>query len=334
MKRKAKIQQVLTKGMKKVTSSNGNIGPGMAVMVKYKVKDVFMGGVGYANIDKQVLITPDTIFDLASVSKHITVVGILLLKDKGLLKTSDPVSKVIDEFDVPGVTIEHLIWHTSGLADYTDSEYCAYTITQIDSGLGDLEDEIDTLTLEEHLLWLLKQPRKPPGKRHSYNNSGYVLLALIIERVSGLSFPQFYEDNIFSPLGMTSTTCIEPSNVALTYEKKRKGLQVCHWPTVVHGDGNIFTTLEDFSKWDRALTEGNLISQESWDWMCTPGKKAKSYGGGLEIEDNSLSHSGSWAGVQTYYYIQEEPPVSILTLSNIEHRYEDSIVDDILDLFE
>lgn len=163
-------------------------GPGAAVLVSRAGVPLHMAGYGLADLKAGTRITPDSLFDLASVSKNMTGVAIMTLVEKGKLKLDQPVAKYVEDFAVPvkgrAVILLDLLHHVSGLADYTSDDW------------EGSDEEFATLTNERHLIWLNRtRPRRAPGVKYDYNNSGYALLALIVERVSGQSFARYVRDH-------------------------------------------------------------------------------------------------------------------------------------------
>jgi len=177
-------------------------GPGVAILVSRHGVPLHMAGYGMADVKAGTPITPDSLFDLASVSKHMTGVAILTLVEKGTLKLDQPVAQCLEDFAVPvkgrAVTVTDLLHHVSGLADYTSDDW------------DGSDEEFASLTPGTHLKWLNgTKPRRAPGVKYEYNNSEYVLLALIVERLSGQSFAQYVHDHLFAPAGMGHTVILD-----------------------------------------------------------------------------------------------------------------------------
>ena len=200
----------------------------------------------------------------------------------------------------------------------------------------------EDFTLDDHLAWVLEQEYDYIGK-HLYNNSGYCVLASIIEAVSGESFADFYQKNFWDALGMRNTYCFDPSeneNRSETYgaskKKGRNKFKPVSSPSIIHGDGNIFTTLSDMAIWDNVMRNNELISKSSWEWMCTPGRNSEGYGGGFYIDEESdaniIFHTGAWCGVQNCYMRYLDDDISILTLGNFEGFDDESIIGEIYDI--
>ncbi|MDA0265646.1 MAG: serine hydrolase [Cyanobacteria bacterium] len=315
-------------------------GPGVAVLVMADGQILYAGGYGLSDIDTQTPITPETVFDLASVSKQMTAIAILILVEQGALALDDPIVEYLPEFedldpDNP-VLISHLLHHTSGLEDYTGD------------GWDGSDADFANLDLEAHLTWLNDQdPLDEPGATFEYNNSGYGLLALIVQRVSGQPFADFMATEIFEPTGMTQTLVYDQlgqviPNQATGYIVDDSGdIEPSSFPSVMAGDGNVFSSLADLAKYDVALRQNTLVSAETLALAFAPGKLAdgspiedggESYGMGWQIATDYVHHSGGWLGTSTYYLYYLEPAVSIMVLSNDEAYDPASLAEEIADL--
>jgi CubicO group peptidase (beta-lactamase class C family) len=314
-------------------------GPGVAVLVMRNNQVFYAEGHGLRDMDPPAPITAETVFDLASVSKQMTAIAILILLEQGALGLEDPIREHLPEWedvDVDNpVRISHLLYHTSGLEDYT----------------GDAWDgndaEFAALDLEAHLTWLQAQaPLADPGAEFAYNNSGYGLLALIVQRVSGQPFARFMDAAIFVPLGMTQTLVYEQldqgiPNQATGYWVGDDGdIEPSTFPSLMAGDGNVFSSLMDLARYDRALRQNTLISGETLALAFTPGTLAdgspiededegESYGMGWEVTADYVHHSGSWLGTSTYYRHYLAPEISLVVLSNDEAYDTIALGDDI-----
>lgn len=299
-------------------------GPGVAVLVLQDGKKLHAKGYGYASVRSQRRITTTTNFDLASVSKQMTAVALLKLVEDGQVDLEAPVNRYLPELK-PGrqpVTLLHLLHHTSGLADYTGYDWTA----------GD--EEFSRLDLEAHLVWLSEQPtHAKPGERFEYNNSGYALLALVVQRVAGIPYWRFVEQEIFAPLGMVQSRVYHRlgqtiPNQALGYVVDDEGVFArSEWPTVMAGDGNVYSSLADLARYDAALRAGTLLSPELLALAFTPGtldngkvieEDGDGYGFGWGIGENYVDHTGSWWGTSTYYLHYLDEAVTIIVLSNDE----------------
>lgn len=260
---------------------------------------------GMANQELKVPNTPKTVFQLGSVSKQFTAMAIMQLQERGKLKVNDPICKYLD--DCPAawqpITIHQLLTHTSGIKGY--------------STLPDWDDRISVLPYTR--TGFVKEFRDlplefVPGEKYTYSNSGYYLLGLIIERVSGKSYRKFLSENIFVPLGMKSSNYNEPPalvpNRATGYyweidsfiSSPNENLALSF------ATSGIYSTVEDLLLWDKALYTEKLVSRKSLNEIFTPFTKGApegdqfSYGYGWNIgkkfDRQSISHSGRHNGLK------------------------------------
>lgn len=319
-------------------------GPGVAVLVSRNGVPLHMAGYGLADVKARLPITADSFFDLASVSKHMTGVAILTLVEKGKLILERPVADYLKDFRVPikgrAVTVTDLLHHVSGLADYTSDDW------------EGSDEEFATLTNEGHLKWLNgTQPRRAPGVKYEYNNSEYALLALIVERLSGQSFAEYVRDHLFGPAGMERTFVLDgktklPTTAVKGYETNKKGdLKRSSSPTVITGDGSVYTSIRELSLWDKALRNQTVITRRSQELAWTNGRydngreikteDGDGYGFGwvLEKKRRIVSHSGSWAGSATYLLLDLEKGFTVAVLSNNGDLDTSDLAEEILALF-
>ena len=169
-------------------------GPGATAIVARGDEVVFLGAAGLANVELGIPLAPDMVFEIGSITKQFTAAGIMMLAEQGKLSTDDLLSKFLPDY--PGgdaVTVEHLLTHTSGIVSYTGIPGYMATKVRLDMSPEEIIDEFKDRPVEF-----------TPGDRWAYNNSGYILLGAIIERVSGQSYEDFVEQQIFKVLGMTS----------------------------------------------------------------------------------------------------------------------------------
>jgi CubicO group peptidase (beta-lactamase class C family) len=318
--------------------------PGVAILVSRNGAPLHMGGYGLADVKMRAPITPDSLFDLASVSKHMTGVALLTLVEKGKLKVDQPVVEYLKDFAVPvkgrPVTILDLLHHVSGLADYTSDDW------------GGSDEEFASLTTEGHLKWLNgTRARRSPGMKYEYNNSEYALLALIVERVSGQSFAQYAHEHLFAPVGMTHTVILDgteklPSSVVKGYATNEKGkVKRSSSPTVITGDGSVYTSVRDLALWDKAIREHAIINRRSQELAWTNGRydngkpikndDGDGYGFGWVIEKKrqAVSHGGSWGGTSTYLLLDLEEGWTVAVLSNDEKTEVGELAEEIRALF-
>ncbi|MCT7986609.1 beta-lactamase family protein [Laspinema sp. A4] len=317
-----------------VADSLGEEGPGVAVLILDQGA-IWQKGYGFSDVVAQRRITPDTVFDLASVSKQMTGMGILILMEAGELELKNPVIEHLPDFADPNpddpILIADLLYHTSGLADYTGEAWQG------------TDAAFARLTVEDHLQWLNSQEIEGDrGVEFEYNNSGYALLALIIERVSGQPFWDFMAEQIFRPLGMNNTLVF--ADLAQQIPNRAEGYAVSPEgtfspsasPSVIAGDGNIFSSIADLARYDQGLRNGALVDPVTLQLAFTSGTldngESLGYGLGWAVAPDYVEHSGSWYGTSTFYRHYTEKPVTIIVLSNDENYPADELVDDLAKL--
>lgn len=342
-----KIEKVVASYMKKLAN-----GPGCAVMATKDGKLIVSAGYGFANIKTKTKIDVSTLFDLASMSKQATALCVLLLQQRGTIDLSAPIEKYISSFKQPyparPVTSMDLLHHFSGLPSYTDADY--------------EEDEFKNLTLDKFISWLNTQkPNGKPGKKYEYNNTNYCLLALLVQRVSGMPFSEFLKLNVFAPCGMTKTIVVDSwavqpgtgqraegyctgkplNSESLEGAEKHAGVCVSRSDSIMCGDGNMFTCIEDISKYEHGLRTLLLKDPQARKAMFEPGRldngkvSEGSYGFGweiIDIEEDPLAaaqHNGNWSGTSTAYRHYVRIDRSIVVLSNDECLDALSLVNDI-----
>ena len=280
---------------------------------------VSKGAIGYSDTELTVPMREECIFDIGSCSKHITSTAVMLLRRQGLLDIDDEIAKYFPEIPYNGITIRHLMTHTSGLPDYM-----AWVIR-----LAKKENTIpDNDVVIRFLTESGAEPLFAPGEDWSYCNTGYCVLAEIVAKVSGMPFPEFLKNNIFEPAGMTSTALVHRikddlsiDNLAagLTYNTDRYELaDISQFRDLVvrldggEGDGFIKTNIFDLLKWDRALREEKVLTKEEQELMYTPvtlnnGKIADAnYGFGWRMTElpglgRVALHQGGWPGYRSLF---------------------------------
>ncbi len=270
--------------------------PGASLLIVRDGKTVVRRSYGQSNLEDRIAATPETNYRLASVTKQFTAAAILLLIQDGKLTLDDPLKKWLPSLPsaVDSVSITDLLTHTSGIIDYEDV-IPAGTVAQLrDADVLRLLEAQDSVYFKR-------------GASYRYSNSGYALLALIVERASGKSFAAFLRDRIFVPLGMNHTVAYEEgtstvSNRALGYTMKdgvwtRKDQSTT---SAVLGDGGIYSSIDDLAKWDAALYDSRLLSDYSRRLAFTPHTATDQtdvkYGFGWQITGETLWHSGETVG--------------------------------------
>jgi CubicO group peptidase (beta-lactamase class C family) len=313
-----------------VNHFNGNL------LVAESGKIIYQKAFGYRNYDSRELLDNNSVFELASVSKQFTAVGILMLKEQGKLKLSDSLRKYFPQLPYNYITIKNLLTHTSGLPGYEEEMITKWDHKNIASN----SDVINFLAKEKPPVHF------SPGKKWEYSNTGYVLLASIIEKVSGQTFKDYMSNKIFKPLGMEhsrvyntrrSTKEIIPNYAyGFVYSDSLKKYMlpdslpdydfVIYLDSIV-GDGIVNATTGDLLKWDRALKNYTLISESLQKEMFTEHSLMDTankiyYGYGEMIGKNQLgnyiTHEGGWPGYATIIIRFLAGDFTIIVLSNNE----------------
>ncbi|MBR6970001.1 MAG: beta-lactamase family protein [Firmicutes bacterium] len=316
------MMQNLARELQKKDSFNG------AWLYAEKGGIVSKGVLGFRDPENTLPITEDTIFQLASVTKQFTAAAVMLVRRKGLLGLDDEITKYFPEIPYLGVTVRHLLSHTSGIPDYFDD---ANWIIRI------WKEEKRVPGNDEILRFLRETKAKPyfaPGEGLRYSNTGYNLLALLVERLSGVPYEEFLQKNIFEPAGMSSTRCCHIRRDGVPFENYAQATVFEDGKCVadvdsgetgdvvafdgLNGDDYVYTNIFDMFKWDRVLRESKVLTKEEQQLMYTPGKlnngedavydeeDGLGYGFGWAIgRDEELglvvSHSGGMPGVATWF---------------------------------
>lgn len=303
--------------------------PGAAILVVENGKIVYQKGYGAANVENNRAITSDTAFDLASITKQFTAMAILQLAERDKLSLDDSLRKFYPEFPAYAdkITVRHLLNHTSGVADYIELFLKSGKLEAGGKPSGFEPTGNDTVKI----LSEQKEPLFAAGERWAYSNSGYVILAKIVEKASGMRFSQFIKKNIFEPLKMTQSVVYDETkpkilNRAVSYQKQGDAYKdVDYTPlNLIYGDGSINSTIEDLAKWDAALYTEKLVKAATLKSAFAPAKlndgKLTNYGFGWFVKQtpNGLetSHSGGWAGFRNFIVRYPEQKLTVAVLSN------------------
>ena len=297
--------------------SSGNQ-PGVAVMLIHNGEIQLQKTYGQADVDRKIPITADTSFRLASVSKQFSAMAMLILQEQGALNVDDPISQYVLELaPYQDVTIRHILHHTGGLPDYYDT---------IDTSL-----EMPTNADAAALLGEMADPQFAPGERYEYSNPGYDMLGPVVEAASGMPFSQFMRERVFDELGMDSSlvhdhTLPDIQNRANGYDADGGEFPLNDADPLngIVGSGGVYSTLNDLYKWDQALYDAGLVTQQSLELMFTPGQtndgQSIDYGLGWRIDSfqgrERLSHTGSWVGFRNYIGRVPEANFTLVILSN------------------
>jgi CubicO group peptidase (beta-lactamase class C family) len=315
-------------------------GPGLALLVVEKGNVILKKGYGLANLETRAAVTSETTFELASTSKPFTALAVLRLYERGKLSLADPARKFVPELPPDRdperpIRIADLLHHTSGLPDYTG----------LDEPDPPAKGYVDNAAYAQVLAQRQADftPEFAPGDRHDYSNTNYMLLALIVERISGKSFGTFLRGEVFEPLGMDRAWVYESPDAArarrvsspqaVGYTRNDDGKYEPTWGAppdrsetmLVCGDGSIWCSLDDMVQWDRAVRSGRLLSPQTWRQALTASQtrdgETNAYGFGweLEINDDKVTgffHDGSWEGFENTYYHSLDDDRTIVVLGN------------------
>jgi CubicO group peptidase (beta-lactamase class C family) len=239
--------------------------PGLAVLVRQDGKTVFARGYGVRDLRSRARVDPATGFRLASMTKPFTAMAVMLLVHDGKLRYEDALTDVFPAFPAYGraITIRHLLTHTSGLPDYED------LMAEAEKGRAPIWTAEHQIR-DDEVLALLRGETKgrfAPGTSWAYSNSGYVVLGLVVARVSGKPFGEFLRQRVFAPLEMTHTVAYEKGRNEVerrAYGHARDGAgfrpEDQSSTSATLGDGGVYSTLEDLAKWDEALLASELLS--------------------------------------------------------------------------
>jgi CubicO group peptidase (beta-lactamase class C family) len=280
-------------------------------------------GYGFANLEWNVPNAPTTKFRLGSITKQFTAASILLLEERGKLKTADPVKKYMA--DAPAawdkVTIYNLLTHTSGIASFT--------------GFPDYASTKATPTTPEKLVARFRD--KPlefqVGEKWNYSNSGHVLLGYVIEKISGQTYEQFVQDNIFTPLGMKDSGYDSTHTViqrrATGYTPGSNGPQNAGYidMSIPFSAGALYSTTEDLLRWEEGLFGGKVLSATSLEKMTTPFKHDYACGLGVTIAHGHkvIEHGGGIEGFNTQLSYYPDDKLTVVVLANLNGGAPDGI---------
>jgi CubicO group peptidase (beta-lactamase class C family) len=294
--------------------------PGVAVIVVRDGEVIFRGGQGMANLELGVPIEPDMVFRLGSITKQFTAVSILMLAEQGKLAIDDPITRFLPDYPTHDhlITIKHLLSHTSGIKSYTSMPEWPPLWRK-------------DFTVKELIDFFKFQPMESaPGKCWSYNNSGYILLGAIIEKVSGQTYEEFLQRNIFEPLGMKQSYYDNPTQMiprrVSGYDNTPDGFTNAPYLSMTqpYAAGALASTVDDLARWDAALYTGQLLKPETLaqahtSYRLTDGTLTE-YGYGWAISEYAdhqlIEHGGGINGFLTYAIRIPDDRVFVAILSN------------------
>lgn len=300
---------------------------------------VYHKSFGYANYDTKEPVSEHTLFNLCSVTKQFTAMGILMLMERGKLGLDDSLRQYFPELPYSGVTLRHMLHHTSGLPDYMMQAMQHW-------------DE-DNEASNKEAIALLAANRPPvlfqPGDKFQYCNTGYILLATVIEQVSGMSYADFLQQNMFDPLGMVQSKVyrtvfdeskqrgiaygyildMQQGKMVLPENDPRYRKQV-NTLTGTYGDGGVFSSSSDMWKWENALKTEQLVKKSTMEAAFTSGLlnngQTAGYGFGWFVSRDAAGrkmvvHTGGWPGYRNAFIRYPDQDISILVLRNNEVEF-------------
>jgi len=301
------------------------------VLVAQNNKIIYENAFGFTDFKRHEKITLDHKFRLASVSKQFTAMAVMILNERDSLSYNDRIRTYFPELPYRYIRIRHLLTHTSGLPDYGAlvDEYW-----DIENKFKDKRKVINN----EDVYQLILEHNPPtnffPGQRYEYCNTGYLLLALIVEKVTGQSFQEFVKTNIFDPLNMNDSY-VNPDSGILPDKKRAFGFRTNdqhtgyepydnHYQNGLCGDGGIISTVHDLYKWSQALDSDKLVSQETLERAFSAfmlnDSSFSNYGFGWSIiPDDSgkiVAHGGSWLGYHSFILKNFRQNATIIQLTN------------------
>ena len=324
-------------------SHYGENSPGAALLILYDGKKIVNKGYGLRDLENKKPITPSTNMRSASMAKQFTCLGILKLIERDKLKLSDTVYKYFPYPTFKNVTIEQFISHTSGIED------ADWVI-----GDGAIEKKSKDVERNEDIIeWYANNNviRFPPGTAFEYNNGTYVVLAQIIEEVSGIRFEDYIKKHVFNKAGMTHTKFINDgdSSTIPEYAYRYDKDSLSQWQLVdiplkeeMVGHGGIYFSLEDYSNYIEALRDKSILNTESHELIFKPismntelhsedlkiltGKKT-SYAMGWEVTDSLALSAGIFAGTNNFVIFERKRPLTIVMLANNDDFFKNRLVD-------
>jgi CubicO group peptidase (beta-lactamase class C family) len=301
--------------------------PGLALAILRDGKLIMAKGYGFANVELNVPVIPQTVFQSGSMGKQFTATAVMMLVEEGKIGLEDHINKYFP--DAPAIwndiTVRHLLSHTSGIQNYTNK------------GMDYRKDltEDDLLKLAE------STPLDfPPGSDWRYSNTGYVLLGILIHKVTGGFYGDFLRERIFAPLGMDSTRIISEADIvpnrASGYRLVGGQLKNQEWvaPSLnTTADGSLYFTVLDLAKWDAGLYTAKLLKHASLDQMWTIAKLSDGkpnrggYGFGWFVKQMNghplVEHGGAWQGFTTQISRYLDARLTVVVLSNLDADHSD-----------
>jgi CubicO group peptidase (beta-lactamase class C family) len=310
--------------------------PGLALLVVRDGKIVKQQGYGFANVELQVPVKPETLFQSGSMGKQFTAAAVMMLVEEGKVSLDDPLTKFFP--DAPAswnkVKVRHLLSHTGGFGDYPE---------KFDFRKDYTEDELIKIVEGIPLGF-------EPGTKWSYSNLGYLTLGVLIHKVAGEFYGDFLQERIFKPLGMSTTRIISEADIipnrSAGYRLTTKQLKNQEWVSATlntTADGSLYFSVVDLARWDAALNERKLLKLSSFELMWTPAKLSDGkpnqdgYGFGWFIHEvhghRVIEHEGAWQGFTTNISRYVDDKMTIVVLTNLAGAEPDKITHHVAGLY-
>lgn len=333
---RAALPQQIDQVLETVLQENGALGFSVGVAMRGEL--IHEAGYGLAELEHQVPVQRHSMFRIGSITKQYTGAAICRLADQGKLYFDDPLKLYVPEFDTQGreVTLRHLLTHTSGIFNYTNLGAKWQAHMALDLSHSELLGLLEGVPLDFE-----------PGRAYRYSNTGYFLLGMVIEKVSGLSYADFVQKEFFEPLGLSHTRYGSNSDVipmrAQGYVHRGQGrfanddLISMQQP---YAAGSLIATAGDLVRWSLALMGGQVLKPESFEEMTLPflledGDESP-YGFGLNLQPVSgqpcLSHGGGINGFNSIMYYFPETKLCLAVISNSEGYSADEVAQRLLKL--
>ncbi|NQV86495.1 MAG: beta-lactamase family protein, partial [Woeseiaceae bacterium] len=314
--------------------------PGAAVVVIKDGRVILSRGFGYAHLENDTRIDENSSFRIGSLSKQFTTMALMVLAEDGKLNYDDLLSSHVPELHFwPGVTIRHLMNHTSGIPDYYEEEY--YGNFDANNPMPQNSDIIKIMSL-------YPEADFAPGEQYVYNNAAYEVLVTVVERASGELFADFLKQRVFMPANMTTATTFNSStpdipNRVYGYDPTETGFELNDYDPFndMLGAGSVYLTLKDLAAWDRSLDANSVVSDATLDQAYTSAQlnngDAIGYGFGWEVgatrSHRRLAHTGSWVGFRTAIARFPDDNLTIAVLSNRGDGNPSAYVEKISDIY-
>jgi CubicO group peptidase (beta-lactamase class C family) len=303
--------------------------PGVALAVIRDGKILKAAGYGLASVELGVATKPESIFQTGSVGKQFTSAAVMMLVEEGKVGLDDKISKYFSgsPSSWKDITVRHLLTHTSGIPDYTEEKTGGAINMRTDYTEEELVKKIAGLPLDFQ-----------PGEKWSYSNSGYLLLGVLIHRVTREFYGDFLQQRIFRPLEMTSTRIISEADIvpnrSAGYRLVKGELKNQEWvsPSLnTTADGALYTNVLDLAKWDATLYTEKLLKKSSFDQMWSPVElnngKTSPYGFGWRVAEVNghrlLEHGGAWQGFTMHISRYVDDRLTVIVMTNLDSEHSD-----------